>query len=142
MKTNNVLLLKKTALPLYWIVLFSSLVVLLRGHNEPGGGFIAGLLASSASILWAIAFSPKQAMNKLPFSSPLNLATTGIFLAAAAGFPALLSDKAFLSHFWGTIPLFFFDYKISTVLLFDVGVYLCIWGVVSGYAIMLLETSE
>ena len=43
MKTNNVLLLKKTALPLYWIVLFSSLVVLLRGHNEPGGGFIAGL---------------------------------------------------------------------------------------------------
>lgn len=64
MKTNNVLLLKKTALPLYWIVLFSSLVVLLRGHNEPGGGFIAGLLASSASILWAIAFSPKQAMKQ------------------------------------------------------------------------------
>ncbi len=142
MKTNNVLLLKKTALPLYWIVMFSSLVVLLRGHNEPGGGFIAGLLASSASILWAIAFSTKQAMKKLPFSSPLNLATTGILLATAAGLPALLSDKAFLSHFWATIPLFFFDYKISTVLLFDVGVYLCIWGVVSGYAIMLLETAE
>ncbi|TNH03635.1 Na(+)/H(+) antiporter subunit B [Testudinibacter sp. TR-2022] len=142
MKPNKILLLSKTALPLYWIVLLTSLVILLRGHNEPGGGFIAGLLAAAASILWAIAFSAKQAMKKLPFASPLNLAACGLLLAAAAGLPALLSGHAFLYHFWATIPLFFFDYKISTVLLFDLGVYLCIWGVVSGYAIMLLETTE
>lgn len=139
---NDVLLLRKTARPLYWLVLLTSLVILLRGHNEPGGGFIAGLLAASASVLWAIAFSTKQALKKLPLSSPLNLAASGLLLAAAAGLPALFSGNAFLYHFWASIPLFWFDYKISTVLLFDLGVYLCIWGVVSGYAVMLLETTE
>ncbi|KGQ70648.1 hypothetical protein OA57_04550 [Chelonobacter oris] len=139
---NSVLLLRKTARPLYWIVLLTSVVILLRGHNEPGGGFIAGLLAASASVLWAIAFSTRQALKKLPLSSPLNLAASGLLLAAAAGLPALLSGNAFLYHFWATIPLFVFDYKISTVLLFDLGVYLCIWGVVSGYAVMLLQTTE
>lgn len=142
-KTNNkAFLLTQTAPILYWIALTASIVVLLRGHNEPGGGFIGGLLAASSSILWALAYSAKEALDKMPFSSALKLSSLGVILTGLSGVPALVAGYPFLHHFWITIPLILFDYKISTVLLFDLGVYLCVWGVVSGYAIMLLDVTE
>jgi multicomponent Na+:H+ antiporter subunit B len=52
---HKLVILQVAAGPLYWLILAASLWVLLRGHNEPGGGFIGGLVAVSASILWAVA---------------------------------------------------------------------------------------
>jgi multicomponent Na+:H+ antiporter subunit B len=53
---------------------------------------------------------------------------------------ALLRGQDYLTHWWGVIPVI--DYKISTVLLFDVGVYLCVWGALAGYALALLAVDE
>ncbi|MBV7435027.1 Na(+)/H(+) antiporter subunit B [Cardiobacteriaceae bacterium TAE3-ERU3] len=136
---ERIVLLETIARPLYWLVLLMALVVLLRGHNAPGGGFIGGLLAASASILWALAFSAAAAQRRLPLGSPLKLAAVGLLCAATAGLPALVLGKAFLFHYWGTLPLGFTDYAISTVLLFDAGVFLCVWGAVSGYALALID---
>lgn len=142
MKTQQHLVLLATiAKPLYWLVLLTSIVVLLRGHNAPGGGFIGGLLAASATVLWALAFSPGAAQARLPLANPQNVAALGVLLAAGAGIPALLFGNAFLTHYWATIPLGVTDYAISTVLVFDAGVYFCVWGAVSGYALALLRIS-
>ena len=112
--------------------------MLLRGHNEPGGGFIGGLLAVSATVLWAVACDTAAARERLPLRDPVRLAALGAGLAAASGLPALLDGGAYLTHWWGSLDLFVTSVKVSTVMLFDLGVYLCVWGGLSGYALALL----
>ena len=136
---GRVVILEVFARLLYWVILAASVWVLLRGHNEPGGGFIGGLVAVSATVLWAVAHDPAAAARRLPGGSPLVLAVVGVLLAALAGLPGLWQGGAFLAHWWGKLPLGFTEFKLSTVLLFDVGVYLCVWGALSGYALGLLE---
>ena len=136
---RRVVILEVFARVLYWVILAVSVWVLLRGHNEPGGGFIGGLVAVSATVLWAVAYGPAAAARRLPTGAPLVLAVWGVLLAGLSGLPGLWEGSAFLTHWWGKLPLGFTDLKISTVLLFDVGVYLCVWGALSGYALGLLE---
>ncbi len=52
------------------------------------------------------------------------------------------AGQAFLTHWWGTLPLGFTEIKVSTVLVFDLGVYLCVWGALAGYALALLQADE
>lgn len=137
---RRLVILEVVAAPLYWLILAASLWVLLRGHNEPGGGFIGGLVAVSASILWAVAHGSDAAARRLPLGSPVALAAVGVALGALAGVPALLAGDAFLTHWWGTLPVL--GVKVSTVLLFDVGVYLCVWGALAGYALALLAIDD
>lgn len=132
---NRVVVLEVVAKPLYWIILAVSLWVLYRGHNEPGGGFIGGLLAVTATVLWAVAFGSQAAERRMPFQSPLKLAVAGVIIGSLAGVPAFFLGNSFLTHIWleGTI--------LSTVLVFDIGVFLCVWGALGGYALALMYTS-
>lgn len=120
--------------PLYWLILLASLVVLIRGHNEPGGGFIGGLLAVTASVLWAVAHGSVAAQSRLPLKSPTRLAALGVLMAAASGVPGWLLGHPFLTHLWAG--------PLSTVLVFDLGVYLCVWGALAGYALALLDNAD
>jgi multicomponent Na+:H+ antiporter subunit B len=137
---DRLVILQVAAGPLYWLILAASVWVLLRGHNEPGGGFIGGLVAVSASILWAIAHGSSAARSRMPLRDPVLLAAAGVGLGALAGVHALLQGQAYLTHWWGTLPVV--DIKVSTVLVFDLGVYLCVWGALAGYALALLETNH
>lgn len=139
---SRVIILQVAAGPLYWLILAASIWVLFRGHNEPGGGFIGGLIAVSASILWAVAHDSAAAARRLPLRDPIVLAAVGVLLAALSGLPALFLDDAYLTHLWGTLPLLVTDLKVSTVLIFDLGVYLCVWGSLAGYALALLAVDE
>ncbi len=137
---RRLVILESAAGPLYWLILAASVWVLLRGHNEPGGGFIGGLVAVSATILWAVAHGSEAAARRLPSGSPVTLAAVGVALGALAGVPALLAGDAFLTHWWCTLPVV--GIKVSTVLVFDVGVYLCVWGALAGYALALLAIDD
>jgi len=139
---RRVVILEAIARPLYVTILLASLWVLLRGHNEPGGGFIGGLLAVTASILWAVAYGSDAAARKLPFGSPLRLTAIGLGIGILSGIPALLVGDPFLTHIWGSIPLGFTDLKVSTVIIFDLGVYLTVWGALAGYTVALLGAGE
>jgi multicomponent Na+:H+ antiporter subunit B len=138
MMQRRIVILEAVAGPLYLVILAASLWVLLRGHNEPGGGFIGGLVAVSASILWAVAFGSVAATRRMPLRDPVTLAATGVLLAGLSGLPALFDGDAFLTHWWGELA----GVKVSTVLLFDIGVYLCVWGALAGYALALLSIDE
>jgi len=139
---RRVVILESISGPLYLTILLVSLWVLLRGHNEPGGGFIGGLLAVSASVLWAVAHGRVAAVARLPYGSALRLTTIGIGIGLFSGLPALLLGLPYLTHLWGTIPLGFTELKVSTVIIFDLGVYLAVWGGLAGYAIELLGMDE
>lgn len=126
---------------LYPLLLVASLWVLLRGHNAPGGGFVGGIMACAASAAWALTFSADAARRRLPLAPPL-LATVGVALAIVSGLPALLVGQPFLTHLWVTLPLGFTSLPLSTVLLFDLGVYLAVWGTLGGYCLGLLAAVE
>lgn len=138
----RLLMLEVVAPPMYALMLAASLWVLLRGHNAPGGGFIGGLLAVTASVLWAFARGSAAARQRLPLRTPERLAAAGVLLAAASGLPAWALGQPYLTHVWGALPLGFTTVPVSTVLLFDFGVYLSVWGALGGYALALLDLSE
>ena len=111
-----------------------SLFMLLRGHNEPGGGFIGGLLAATAFALYALAFDAGQARRLLRVP-PRLLIGLGLLLALASGCLAWTAGQPFMFGIWlpFTLPA---ELKLGSVLLFDVGVYL----VVLGAALLVLLT--
>ena len=126
-------LLAWAARPLYWLLIAAALWLLLRGHNEPGGGFIAGLVAVAASSLLALTLDVAAARRRQPLA-PLPLAMLGVGLAALAGLPGILGGQPFLTHLWlGTTSL-------STVLIFDLGVLCAVWGALTGFIYPLLDT--
>lgn len=126
---------------LYPVMLIASLWLLLRGHNAPGGGFVGGLVAVSASAVYAIAFGAERALQRLPLR-PQSLAAAGVLLALASGLLALLSGLPYLTHPWISVPLGVTALPLSTVMLFDLGVYCAVWGAVGGYCLELLGVDE
>lgn len=110
------------------LLLLFSLFVLLRGHNEPGGGFIGGLVAAAAFALYAIAFNVAEARRLLRIR-PLTLIGIGLLTAVFSGLLApLFSGEAFMTGLWSAREFPAIG-KLGTPLLFDVGVYLTVIGV-------------
>jgi multisubunit Na+/H+ antiporter MnhB subunit len=139
--TSRAVILEVAVRGLYPLMLLASVWLLLRGHNAPGGGFVGGLVAVSASAVYAIAFDVKRARQRLPLRPP-SLAAAGVLLALASGLPALLPGLPYLTHPWITVPLGVTDLPLSTVMLFDLGVYCAVWGAVGGYCMELLGAGE
>lgn len=129
----------------YWanvlkaIMLLLSLLLLLRGHNEPGGGFVGGLVVATAFILHALAQNVSAARRAVPVS-PESLIAGGLGVALASGVAGVLDGRPFLAGVWRTIeaPLLG-PVTLGTPLLFDVGVYLVVAGVVLKIAFAMLE---
>jgi multicomponent Na+:H+ antiporter subunit A len=117
------------------LLLLFSVFLLVRGHNEPGGGFVAGLVAAAAFALYAIAFGVRRARQALVVK-PLDLLGVGLLLAVLGGVPAVLRGKPFLSALWASGPV-----PLGTPALFDVGVFLVVAGVVLMMIFSLAEES-
>lgn len=139
---SRIVILEVVAKPLYWLILLVSVWVLLRGHHEPGGGFIGGLIAVSATVLWAVAHDTAAARRRVPMGDPVWLAAVGVLLALLAGIPGWLGGQAYLTHLWLTLMPAGLDITVSTVMLFDTGIYLGVWGALAGYALALLAVDE
>ena len=105
-----------------------SLFFLLRGHNAPGGGFVGGLILSIALILQYMVGGTVWTESRTRVHPQFCIAL-GLVLAGGAGLLAWLAGKPFLSALaWhGTLPLIG-ELHLSTVLLFDLGVYLLVFG--------------
>jgi multicomponent Na+:H+ antiporter subunit B len=140
--TSRTLLAEIFVRVLYPLLLGVSLWVMLRGHNAPGGGFIGGLLAVAASAAYALVYGSGKALGRLPLA-PLRLAGCGVLLAILSGLPAAFLGLPFLTQLWWQLPLGGgAKLPFSTVMLFDFGVYLCVWGGVGGYCLSLVGMIE
>ena len=123
------ILLAKLAELLVPVMLLFSFFLLLRGHDLPGGGFIGGLVASAAIILLGLSSGPsavRQAMKRPPHL----LLGWGILIALASGLPALAFGLPFMTGLWSTIPTPIGEFKLGTPLIFDLGVFVVVVGVV------------
>ncbi|HET9372470.1 MAG TPA: Na+/H+ antiporter subunit B [Vicinamibacterales bacterium] len=117
------------------LLLVFAVFLLLRGHNQPGGGFVGGLIAAAAFALYGIAFGVHRARQALP-ARPLTLLGAGLVIALASGVPAALLGQPFLTAIWP--PAFG---SIGTPAVFDVGVFLVVAGVVLMMIFSLAEES-
>lgn len=126
-KVNSVIL-QTTTRVLIALLMLLSVFLLLRGHNLPGGGFIGGLVGAAAFALYGLSFGVGAARHVLRFP-PALLLGVGLTVAATSGLLAALAGEPFLSGLWLELPLGG-GLKLGTPLLFDVGVYLVVIGVV------------
>ncbi len=121
------------------LLLLFSVFLLLRGHNEPGGGFIGGLVAASAYVLHAMAYNVASTLSALRVA-PRTLIGVGLVTAAISGLLPLLFGRPFLTGLWADVELpggGMLD--LGTPLLFDIGVYLAVLGVVLTIILSLSE---
>jgi multicomponent Na+:H+ antiporter subunit B len=120
-----------------------SLMVLYRGHNLPGGGFIGGLMAATAYILVGIGSTMQVAKTKLRVD-PVRLLAVGLGVAIVSGLPGMLGGGVFLTGEW--LPTFSLPLlgkiHLGTPLVFDIGVYLVVIGFVLHTTFCLAELAQ
>ena len=117
------------------LILILSLFVFNRGHNDPGGGFIGGLLAVVAFALVEKAQGLEAARRALWFR-PQSIAAVGLGCTLVAGFWGALAYGTFLKGVWPFITKLpgggKEGFPYGSIFLFDLGVYLVVVGGVCG----------
>lgn len=111
------------------VSLLFSLYLLWRGHNDPGGGFVGGLIAAAGFTVYALPRGRLRLLAALRWP-PATIAGVGLLLAVLSGLPGLANGSPFLTHQWT-----FWDngFGLGTALLFDIGVYLAVLGAVCAF---------
>jgi len=119
------------------LMLIFSIFLLIRGHNEPGGGFVGGLVAGAAFTLYAAVYGVSQAQSALRFD-PKQVVGFGLLVAVVSGLLAFIQGLPFMTGLWYKEPLPVIG-KVGTPLLFDVGVYLVVLGIAATIVFTLFE---
>nr|WP_319398033.1 MnhB domain-containing protein [uncultured Carboxylicivirga sp.] len=135
----NAILLQLAARVIRVVMIIASVFVLFRGHNEPGGGFIGGLLAGGGIVLYVIAYYNHPLLSKtLRALAPMRV--IGLILALGSGILGMLFGESFLHALWWKIKLPLIGaIDISTPLIFDIGVYFAVIGVMVMVILLLME---
>lgn len=121
------LILAKVAAAIFWPLLIFSFFLYWRGHQAEGGGFIGGLVASAAFGTIGFSFGVHELRRRLYFR-PVTYLVFGLSCAYGAGMLAWLAGRDFLTGLWGEIPIIG---KVGTAMLFDLGVYSVVLGMLT-----------
>ncbi|TCK29128.1 multisubunit potassium/proton antiporter PhaA subunit /multisubunit potassium/proton antiporter PhaB subunit [Ancylobacter aquaticus] len=103
--------------------------IFLRGHNQPGGGFIAGLVVAIALMLQYVASGYRWVADRKRIDSQAMIGA-GVGIAGLTGIAAWAFGKPFLTSTFGyfTLPVVG-TFELASALLFDLGVFLTVVGV-------------
>ena len=132
----NTIIFRTIAPMIVATMLVFSIYVCLRGHNEPGGGFIGGLIAASAIAVLGMASSAAQARRALHVD-PLSIAGAGVLLAGGSGLLSIFNGNPFMTSIWLYLDLGGAILPLSTPLVFDIGVYGVVFGTITSVALAL-----
>ncbi len=112
------------------ITLVVGLYIFLRGHNQPGGGFVAGLVVSIGLLMQYMAsgFVWAQDRQHLPYHALIG---AGVIVAGVTGIGAWFAGMPFLTSAFGYVKLpLIEEFELATAMGFDLGVFLCVVGAV------------
>lgn len=121
------LILKIGARYMQPLLLVASIFLMTRGHNDPGGGFVGGLVASTGFSLLAFAEGVVTAKKALFFDSR-SFIPLGLFCALGSGLIAFFFDTPFMTGYWLPFDIPIFGH-FGVPSLFDLGVYFTVLGV-------------
>ncbi|MFZ4538769.1 monovalent cation/H+ antiporter subunit A [Propionivibrio sp.] len=126
----NSLLLTMMMRPLLPLALTVSVFVFMRGHNVPGGGFVAGLITGVALVMQYLANGISLTQPLMPRHPPRLLAF-GLFMACGIGLASVFLGRPFLTSAHGHVHLpLLGDVELATAMVFDLGVYVVVVTVV------------
>ncbi len=112
------------------LALMVSVFIFLRGHNLPGGGFIAALVVSIALIMQYMASGFQWAADQVRFDYHALIGAGGL-IAAATGVAAMVLDLPFLTSGFVHVHLpVLGDFELASAMMFDLGVLLTVIGAV------------
>ena len=120
------------------LLLLFAVFLLMRGHNQPGGGFVGGLVVAASFILYSIAFGVDAARRAL-LVRPSTLLGVGPLVALVSGLPGLVAGQPFMTAMWTSVTTGRTVLHLGTPLVFDVGVFLSVIGVVLTIVFTLAE---
>ena len=124
--------------PVVFVLLAVGLHFFLRGHNAPGGGFIAGLIVATAALLTRMAEG-----RRLLSVAPVSLVPLGLAIALLTGAVPLALGKPFLTSAHGDLELpLIGEIEWATAALFDLGVFLVVVGTTLTIINLLAESRE
>ncbi len=124
------------------ILILFSIFFLLRGHNQPGGGFVGGLVAASSIVLMTLAYGAEQVARQMRIDFR-RVMFWGLIVAVIAGVLGLVFQSSFLESIW------FKPYlegigrlELGTPALFDAGVYIVVFGVTVAIVMAMADESD
>jgi multicomponent K+:H+ antiporter subunit A len=124
------------------LVLAAGIFIFLRGHNQPGGGFIAALVVAIAFLLQYLAsgFDWTDARRRV---GEHMLIASGVLIAMATGLGSLVFGANFLTSAFDyfQVPLVG-EVELATALLFDIGVFAVVFGAVMQALAKLSQISQ
>ncbi len=121
----SLLLVTATRLLLPLLLLFS-LLLLFRGHDAPGGGFVGGVVAAAALSLHALAFGAGQT-RQLFRVPPVDIVAMGLLVALGSSLAAPAAGRPWFAGMWSGLKVPGVG-ELGTPLLFDIGIYLVVVG--------------
>ncbi|RNF39283.1 Na(+)/H(+) antiporter subunit B [Planococcus salinus] len=128
MRTNDVMLQTATKVVTFIILLFA-VHIFFAGHYTPGGGFVGGLLTTSAIVLLMLAFDMNTVRKILPINYVVMTAV-GLLLAVGTAAASIVFDVPFFTHAYDYFDLpLLGETSLHSAMLFDAGVYLVVVGV-------------
>lgn len=129
MKVNHVILQAVTKLVVFMILTFAFFLFLIGG-DQPGGGFVGGLVLSAAFVLLLLAFDIETIEKGMPLDFK-QVAALGAFLVVGTGLSSVFVQKNFLEMSILNIHLPVVGLiEFHTVMIFEAGVALTVLGVV------------
>jgi multicomponent K+:H+ antiporter subunit A len=139
---SHPLMLALTSRLLLPLAVMVAVYLFLRGHNLPGGGFIAGLVVAIALVLQFVANGQRFVAQRMPTNYPIWIGA-GLLLAGATGIGSWFFGAPFLTSTYdypvwplvGAVPL-------ATAALFDLGVFLTVVGASMTALVALARLSE
>jgi multicomponent Na+:H+ antiporter subunit B len=136
-------ILRKTATLIALIVQIFAVYLFFRGHNLPGGGFIAGV-ASAIGMLILIFANGSTIISRICPFDPLRLCAWGLLVSVLSGLFGLLFSGAFLTHYHYKDPEFpvLGSLYLGTPQLFDLGVFMVVLGVILKITIVLMKALD
>ena len=127
-KDSHPMILDNLSRCLLPLALMISVYIFLRGHNMPGGGFIAGLVTAVALLLQYISHGVRWTPARQPIRYH-TLAGLGVLIAALTGMSSWFFDAPFLTSAFGHFELpWLGDLELASAMAFDLGVYMAVVG--------------
>ena len=122
--------LDETVPLLFRVIMVGSIYLLFAGHNQPGGGFVGGLVAGAAISLRYIGGGIDE-VRRISRWRPWTILGAGIIVAVCTALAPIAFGNAVLQAGYEPVELpVLGKVSLSSALVFDIGVYLCVVGLV------------
>ncbi|WP_059102695.1 MnhB domain-containing protein [Shouchella shacheensis] len=126
-KSHDVLQRNLITITIYFLLGFS-FYLFFAGHNNPGGGFIGGLMTACSLMLLYVIFDRPRANDIIRYSF-VTMIAVGLLIGIGVGFLGVIFGSAYLEQFFDYFEFpFFGELELTTALPFDLGIYLVVVG--------------